>query len=145
LLPRYFRPTQRYYGNGYTVSYRYIPVYPSDIPHSGVVGESTNFRTDGYHLTPAQVDAFGAGYARLTKKDERSAAPRSAVTSIVRKKSGRASSKAVPDVPTELPAIAPAAPSAPPPAPVPAAVPDASTPAPAPASVPAPASAPAKP
>ncbi len=28
LQPLYYRPTMRYYGNGYTVNYRYIPVYP---------------------------------------------------------------------------------------------------------------------
>ena len=131
LIPRYYRPTQRYYGNGYTVSYRYIPVFRTDFPRSGAVGESSNFRTEGFHLKPDEVQKFGANLPRLTQKDERSGAPRTAVTSIVRKKTTtKTSRKATPDAaPTDAPAITPPTSGA--------STPDASAPAPAPTAAPA--------
>lgn len=148
LIPRYYRPTARYYGNGYTVSYRFIPVFRTDSPRSGSVGESSNFPTASTHMTVAQYESFGNNLARVTQRDEHSGSTRTAVTSIVRKKpAGRAAKKdkGVPDVsPGEMPAITPAAPapetSAPAPtpgapaAPAPAPAPDASAPSAAPAS-----------
>ncbi len=116
LIPLYYRPTMRYYGNGYTVSYRYIPVYRQDSIYSGAVGGSGNFRTEAFHIATDQIPSWGANSPRLTVKDASSAAPRTAVTSIIRKKpSGKASTKSAPAV-----------------------VPVSDTPAPAPDSVPAP-------
>lgn len=85
MIPRYYRPMQRFYGSGYTVSYHYIPVYRTDYPHTGPIGESSNFPTASTHLTPAQVAAFGNNLPRVTQRDDRSI-PRAPVTSIVRKK-----------------------------------------------------------
>jgi hypothetical protein len=107
----------RYYGNGYTVSYRYIPVYKQESIYSGAVGGSSNFRTESFHIATSEIPSWGANSPRLTVKDASSAAPRTAVTSIIRKKpSGKAATKGAP-------AILPAS----------------DTPAPAPVSVPAPA------
>jgi hypothetical protein len=150
LVPRYYRPTMRYYGNGYTVSYRFIPVFPTDYARGGSVGESSNFPTASTHMTVEQYEAFGNNLARITQKDPHSGAPRTAVTSIIRKKtvtrSSRKGSQASPDaVPTDAPAITPNSPApapapavaptqeapAAPTAPAPAAAPDASAPAPA--------------
>ncbi|MEI9895866.1 MAG: hypothetical protein WDN28_18820 [Chthoniobacter sp.] len=122
LKPLYYRPTMRYYGNGYTVSYRYVPVYRQDSIYFGGTGGSSNFRTEAFHIATDEIPNWGAASPRLTVKDPRSAAPRTAVTSIVRKKTSRTSTKTVPEAPTELPAIAPS----PAPAPAPAA-PDAGT------------------
>jgi len=110
LLPLYYRPTMRYYGNGYTVSYRYVPVYRQDSIYTGAVGGTSNFRTEAFHIATDEIPSWGANPPRMTVKDTRSAAPRSAVTSIVRKKtSGRASTKAPKDpAPTDAPAIVPA-------------------------------------
>jgi len=141
LVPRYYRPTARFYGNGYTVSYRYIPVFRTDYPRGGAVGESSNFPTASAHLTVREYEAFGNNLARITQKDERSGAPRTAVTSIVRKKtttSSKSSKKgaAAPDaVAPDMPAISPSTKGAPTPdvsapasAPAPSAAPDAAAP-----------------
>ena len=94
LIPLYYRPTMRYYGNGYTVSYRYIPVYRQDSIYSEGVRGASNFRTEAFHIATDQIPSWGTNSPRLTVKDASSAAPRTAVTSIIRKKpSGKASTK----------------------------------------------------
>ncbi|MEP6669931.1 MAG: hypothetical protein ABJF10_12305 [Chthoniobacter sp.] len=114
LQPLYYRPTMRYYGNGYTVSYRYIPVYKQDSIYLGGTGGSSNFRSETFHLSPEEVARFGAGSPRLTVKDARSSAPRTAVTSIVRKKTSKTSIKTVPEIaPSDAPPITPASDSVP--------------------------------
>lgn len=84
--PLYFRPTQRYYGSGYTISYRYIPVFRSDSSYSVPFNGATNFRTEVFHIATSDIPSWGTNPPRLTVKDPKSAAPRTAVTSIVRKK-----------------------------------------------------------
>jgi hypothetical protein len=84
--PMFYKPTMRYYGNGYTVSYRYVPVYRANLSASLLAGESSNFATDPFRLSPEQVAMWGAGLARVTVKDNSSNGPRTAVTSIVHKK-----------------------------------------------------------
>jgi hypothetical protein len=107
LVPLYYRPTMRYYGNGYTVSYRYIPVYRQESIYIGATGGSSNFRTEAFHIATDEIPSWGINSPRLTVKDARSAAPRTAVTTIIRKTSTRkGSSKAAP-VTTDAPAIAP--------------------------------------
>lgn len=86
LQPLYYRPTQRYYGNGYTVSYRYVPVYKQDSLYFGGIRGSSNFRTESFLLASNDIPSWGVNSPRLTVKDARSAAPRTAVTTIVRKK-----------------------------------------------------------
>jgi len=100
-VPIYYRPTQRYYGPGYTVNYRYIPVYRGDSSRDVAVTGATNFRSEAFKLAPETVSAWGVNSPKVTVKDPRSAVQRSAVTSIVRKKT---SSK---DPATAAPAIAP--------------------------------------
>jgi hypothetical protein len=102
--PLYYRPTQRYYGAGYTISYRYVPVYSSDSGDTVVVNGASNFRSEAFHLKTDSIPAWGANQPRLTMKDPRSAATRTAVTSIVRKKSTTRSSTT--ETPAE-PAIKP--------------------------------------
>jgi len=106
LKPLYYRPTQRYYGAGYTVSYRYIPVYRTDNPFSVPVNGAANFRTEAFHLPTEDAVGWGAGFPRMTVKDPKSNAPRTAVTSIVRKKS----TGAVKTADETAPAITPAKP-----------------------------------
>lgn len=89
LQPLYYRPTMRYYGNGYTVSYRYVPVYKQDSIYFGGVRGSSNFRTEPFQMSDEEVQSWGASSPRLTVKDPRSAAPRTAVTTIIRKKTTR--------------------------------------------------------
>ncbi|MDR3402990.1 MAG: hypothetical protein P4L99_10885 [Chthoniobacter sp.] len=109
LQPLYYRPTMRYYGNGYTVNYRYIPVYPQDSIYLGATAGSSNFRTEAFHMSTDEIPSWGANSPRLTVKDPHSAAPRTAVTSIVRKKTSKSSTKTAPEVaPTDAPAITPA-------------------------------------
>jgi len=134
LVPLYYRPTMRYYGNGFTVSYRYMPVYAQDNIYDGASRGSSNFRTEAFHIATEEIPSWGVNPPRLTVKDPRSAIqPRTAVTSIVRKKG---SSKAptngadkAPDggAPAITPPATPAAPTAPPDAaaPVPATAPTA--------------------
>jgi hypothetical protein len=126
--PLYYRPTQRYYGSGYTISYRYIPVYRYDSSYLGPASGSTNFRSEAFRLATDDIPAWGTNPPRLTVKDPKSAAPRSAVTSIVRKKNtGKTTAKASSEpTPAEMPAIVPA------PAEAPAPAAGAATPVPAP-------------
>lgn len=104
LQPLYYRPTMRYYGNGYTVSYRYIPVFKQDSVYIGGVRGASNFPTEAFHIATDDIPAWGAGSARLTLKDAHSSAPRTAVTTIVRKKTTRTSTRTES---TDAPAIVP--------------------------------------
>ena len=81
LTPLYYIPSQRYYGNGYTVSYRYLPVYL----YAGVPTSSSNFRTEAFHLGTNEIPAWGARSPRLTVKEPKAVRP--PITSIIRKKS----------------------------------------------------------
>ena len=130
--PLYYRPTMRYYGNGYTVNYRYIPVFAYDSMNSTTTGGASNFRTEAFHIATDGIPSWGANSPRLTVKDAHSAAPRTAVTTIIHKtSSGKKSGKAAPtdaSAPADAPAITP----------VPAAVP-------APAAAPVPGLAPVQP
>jgi hypothetical protein len=95
LKPMYYKPTMRFYGNGYTVNYRYVAVYRADAFSSDLQGQSANFHTEAFRLSPEDVVKWGANDPRVTVKDSSSGAPRSAVTSIVhRKPAGRVSTKA---------------------------------------------------
>jgi len=119
--PLYYKPTMRYYGNGYTVNYRYIAVYRSGAFAAEMQGDSSNFRTEAFRLSPEEVAKWGANAPRLTVRDS-SSAPRSAVTSIVKKKpAGRVSTKAAKGKEAEptdgTPAIVPLPDNAPVPAP----------------------------
>ncbi len=108
--PLYYRPTQRYYGPGYTISYRYVPVYKSDGPESVVVAGSSNFRTESFHIATDDIPAWGVNPPRLMVKDPKSAAPRSAVTTIVRKKTTTTKSSSKSTEPsTDLPGLTPPA------------------------------------
>ncbi len=107
LQPLYYRPTMRYYGNGYIVSYRYVPVFKQDTLYSGGVRGSSNFATEAFHLASEDIPSWGAASPRLTTKDTRSAAPRTAVTSIVRKKTTKTKTETES---TDAPAITPAQP-----------------------------------
>jgi len=93
LQPLYYKPTMRYYGNGYTVSYRYVPVYRQDSIYFGGMRASSNFRTEGFELPTSEIPSWGANAPRVTVKDLSSSAPRSAVTTIIRKKTTRTSVK----------------------------------------------------
>lgn len=95
--PLYYRPTQRYYGPGYTVNYRYIPVYRGDGIREVPVTGATNFRSEAFKLAPDDVPAWGANSPKVTVKDPRSAVARTAVTSIVRKKTSSKVSTTGPD------------------------------------------------
>jgi hypothetical protein len=103
LQPLFYRPSMRYYGNGYTVSYRYIPVYKQDSIYLGGIRGSSNFRTEAFLISADDIPSWGTNSPRLTVKDARSAAPRTAVTSIVRKKT----TKKVETESTDAPAIKP--------------------------------------
>jgi hypothetical protein len=95
VTPLYYRPTQRYYGNGCTVNYRYVPVYRADGPRSATVSGASNFRTEAFRLATEDAQSWGAHSPRVTVRDPKSAAPRTAVTAIVRKKTtGKIPSKA---------------------------------------------------
>jgi hypothetical protein len=138
-VPLYFRPTQRYYGAGYTISYRYVPVFPTDGPYSVAANGASNFRTEKFHIATDDIPSWGANSPRLTVKDPKSGTPRTAITSIVRKKTttkttGKTGDVVEPETPAFDPAPAgnqgPAArPSGGSPAPIP---PPADAPAPKP-------------
>ena len=113
-VPLYYRPTMRYYGAGYTISYRYIPVYPHDSGYSVAANGATNFRSEAFHIPTADIARWGTNSPRLTLKDPKSAAPRSAVTSIVRKKTTTTRSTT-----TDSPAVVPSIPENPAPVPAP--------------------------
>src|SRR5690349_18011031 len=57
--PLYYRPTQRYYGAGYTISYRYVPVYKTDNGHSVVVNGASNFRSEAFLLQTQDIPSWG--------------------------------------------------------------------------------------
>lgn len=103
LQPLYYRPTQRFYGNGYTVSYRYMPIYKQDSVYLGGIRGSSNFRTESFLIPTDEIPSWGVNSPRLTVRDARSAAPRTAVTTIVRKKT----TKKVEVESTDAPAIKP--------------------------------------
>lgn len=75
--PVYYVPTQRYYGNGYTVSYRYIPVFrnwnQSDSWQVPTVStfRSSNFRTEAFRIETKDIPAWGANAPRITVKDSK--------------------------------------------------------------------------
>lgn len=100
----YYRPTMRYYGNGYTVSYRYVPVFKSDSIYIGGIRGSSNFPTEAFRIQPDEIPSWGTTSPRLTVKDPRSTATRTAVTTIVRKKTTK--TKVETDS-TEVPALKP--------------------------------------
>ena len=60
----YYRPSQRYYAKGFTVNYRYLPVYALSVGESQEAGAS-NFRTEAFRITPSDVAAWGAKSPRL--------------------------------------------------------------------------------
>lgn len=103
LKPLYYRPTMRYYGNGYTVNYRYVPIYKQDSIYIGGVRGASNFHTEAFHMSDEEVESWGATAPRLTVKDPRSAAPRTAVTTIVRKKTTKSSKTESVDTPAVTP------------------------------------------
>jgi hypothetical protein len=138
LKPLYYQPTMRYYGNGYTVSYRYMPVYKQDNLFDGALRGSSNFRTEAFHIATDEIPSWGVNPPRLTVKDPRSAAPRSAVTSIVPSKRSKTLKRTTKPADTDTPAIlpptttaAPATTGAAAPAPAPAPAVDSTAPAPA--------------
>lgn len=69
-----------------------------------MVNGATNFRSEAFHIATDDIPAWGTNPPRLTVKDPRSAVTRTAVTSIVRKKSSTRSSTA--PATTEAPAEA---------------------------------------
>ena len=126
MTPLYYRPTMRYYANGSTVSYRYVPVYMHESVFTGAARISSNFPTEAFHIATEQIPSYGTNAPRLTVKDVRSAAPRTAVTTIIRKAPpGKKAGKSAPvdAVPTEAPAITPAPAPAQTPSPAPDAAP----------------------
>ena len=60
----YYRPSQRYYAKGFTVNYRYLPVYAMSVGDAQEAGAS-NFRTEAFRITPSDVAAWGAKSPRL--------------------------------------------------------------------------------
>ena len=82
--PLYFRPTQRYYAKGYTVSYRYVPVYHFDVGF-GQQNSSSNFRTEAFRIATTDIPAWGAKPPRLVVANRKTPS-QTAVTSIVRTK-----------------------------------------------------------
>jgi hypothetical protein len=121
--PLYYRPTMRYYGNGYTVSYRYIPVYATDTTFTRSSGNSTNFRTEAFHIPTDEIPSWGVNSPRLVVKDSRLSPSRAPVTSIIRKKTTSKGKGAPTETPTDLPAAAPAPAPTPTPEPAPAPAP----------------------
>ena len=82
--PLYYRPTQRYYAKGYTVSYRYLPVFYYDAAFSQM-NTSSNFRTEAFRIATADIPAWGAKPPRLVVANRKTPS-QTAVTSIVRTK-----------------------------------------------------------
>jgi len=97
--PIYFRPTQRYYAKGYTVNYRYMPVFVSEVGY-GQQNASSNFRTEAFRIASADIPAWGAKPPRLVVPNRKTPS-QAAVTSIVRTKTTTVySSPSVLPVPT---------------------------------------------
>ena len=115
--PVYYRPTQRYYGKGYTVSYRYMPVFFFDAAN-GQENISANFRTEAFRIATADIPAWGAKPPRLVVANRKTPS-QTGVTSIVRTKPAPVysapASLPVPSAPLPNldPAPTPAAPDAP--------------------------------
>lgn len=134
LEPIYYRPTQRYYGKGYTVSYRYMPVYWQDMG-SGQQRDSSNFRSEAFLIAATDIPAWGARAPRLVQTNRKTPA-QTAITSIT--STNKAPSPVdyspqdlpAPSAPLPTPNLNPAATPAPAPAPV--------APAPAPLEAPKP-------
>ena len=81
LEPIYYRPTQRYYAKGYTVNYRYMPVYYFDLGY-GQQNSSSNFRTEAFRIATKDISAWGAKPPRLVVANQK-APSQTAITSIV--------------------------------------------------------------
>ena len=125
--PIYYRPTQRYYAKGFTVNYRYMPVFSNDL-RSGqeYSSQSSNFRTEAFHIATADIPAWGAKPPRLVVPNRKTPS-QSAVTSIIPKKtsssygaptllperSGPLPSQNLDPAPTPVAPVVPAAPVAP--------------------------------
>lgn len=99
--PLYYRPTQRYYAKGYTVSYRYMPVYWYDLNHSQQAVTS-NFRTEGFRIATEDIPAWGAKPPRLVVANKKTPS-QGAVTSIIRTKQPTGYAAPSYSAPTELP------------------------------------------
>jgi hypothetical protein len=121
--PIYYRPTMRYYGKGYTVSYRYMPVYWYENGY-GNQNVSSNFRTEDFRISTQDIAAWGAKPPRLVVPNKKTPS-QSAVTSIVRSKPVYSSPV---NVPTNVPT--PGAPLPVPTAPLPTPTIDPSAPVP---------------
>lgn len=80
LEPIYYRPTQRYYAKGFTVSYRYVPVYWQDLG-SGQQNESANFRTEAFRIANKDIALWGAKPPRLVVPNRKTPS-QTAITSI---------------------------------------------------------------
>jgi hypothetical protein len=126
--PIYYRPTQRYYAKGYTVSYRYMPVYWQDVG-VGQQNDSSNFRTEAFRIAPTDIAAWGAKPPRLVVTNRKTPS-QTAITSITPAKKAptpvfySTQDLPVPSAPLPTPNLDPVvapAPAAPAPPPVPAA------------------------
>ena len=108
--PLYYRPTQRYYGPGYTVNYRFVPVFRGETGYGSIgVNGASNFRSEAFRISPEDVARLGADSPKIIVRDPKSAVPRSAVTSIVRKKTTsrattQSSAGTAPAITTDAPA-----------------------------------------
>ena len=80
--PIYYRPTMRYYAKGYTVSYRYVPVYYFEAGY-GQQNVSTNFRTEAFRIATTDIPAWGAKPPRLVVANRKTPS-QTAISSIVR-------------------------------------------------------------
>ena len=78
--PLYYRPTQRYYAKGYTVSYRYMPVYYFEAGYGQ--NSSSNFRTEAFRIATRDVPLWGAKPPRLVVANRKTPF-QTAITSIV--------------------------------------------------------------
>ena len=102
--PIYYRPTMRYYAKGYTVSYRYMPVFYYDSGY-GQQNTSSNFRTESFRIATADIPAWGAKPPRLVLPNRKTPS-QSAITTIVRPKPAPSYSS---PAPLPQPALDPAA------------------------------------
>ena len=79
--PIYYRPTMRYYAKGYTVSYRYVPVFYYEAGY-GQQNISANFRTEAFRIATTDIAAWGAKPPRLVVANHKTPS-QTAITSIV--------------------------------------------------------------
>ena len=107
IQPIYYRPTQRYYAKGYTVSYRYLPVYWPELGY-GQQNTSANFRTEAFRIATADIPAWGAKPPRLVLPNRKTPS-QTAITSIVRTKPAPNYSAPLPVPSAPLPNLDPAA------------------------------------